>query len=264
VKGIAAVTASELTGIRVALDATTGVCVLELDTPGKLNAISGTTLDSLLTAMDWIESTDSRCVIVQGAGTTFSAGADLESYMNEVDVTRPESADEFLLRWIAVWRRLRNLSVPTLAAVRGVAYGGGLNIALACDLVMAARSTRLCQPYVRIGATADVGATWMLPQLVGLARARRLILTGEPIDATEAHAMGLIAYLVEDDAFELESRALAARLAALDPAAMKMNRLLLTQDGPSTLDAALERETQTNHERVASSAFAESLSRFRT
>jgi 2-(1,2-epoxy-1,2-dihydrophenyl)acetyl-CoA isomerase len=253
-----------LSGVHITLDDTTGVCILELESPGKMNAISGTMLKSLLVAMDWIEQSTARCVLVRGAGTVFSAGADLESYMTEVDVTRPESADEFLLLWVSVWRRLRGLSVPTLAALRGVAYGGGLNLALSCDLVMAARSTRLCQPYVRIGATADVGATWMLPQLVGLAQARRMILTGEPVNGAEAHAIGLVAYLVEDDAFDDESLALATRLASLDPAAMKANRALMRQDEPSSLDAALERELQSNHDRVASPAFAESLSRFRS
>ena len=257
-------TSPELSGVHITLDDESGVCILELDSPGKMNAISGTMLKNLLTAMDWTEQSSARCVLLRGAGTTFSAGADLESYLTEVDVTSPESADEFLLLWISVWQRLRNLSVPTLAAVRGVAYGGGLNLALSCDLVMAARTTRLCQPYVRIGATADVGATWILPQLVGLAQARRMILTGEPVNAAEAFAMGMIAYLVEDDAFDDDSLALATRLAKLDPAAMRANRALMRQDEPSSLDAALERELQSNHDRVASPAFAASLSRFRS
>jgi enoyl-CoA hydratase/carnithine racemase len=102
-----------------------------------------------------------------------------------------------------------------------------------------------------------------LPQLVGLARARRLLITGEPIDAVEAHAMGLIAYLVEDDELAAEAAALAARMAALDPAAVRANRALLRQDEPSSIDQALARERQSNHERVATPEFAESISRFR-
>jgi 2-(1,2-epoxy-1,2-dihydrophenyl)acetyl-CoA isomerase len=252
-----------LAGVTVTLNADTEVCVVELNVPDKLNAISGAMLDSLVSAMDWVDAGNGKCVLLRGAGTAFSAGADLESFFEEVDVSRPESADDFLLRWIEVAHRIRNSRVPTLAAVHGVAYGGGLNVALACDIVMAARSTRLCQPYIRIGATADVGASWLLPQLVGIAQARRLILTGEPVEAPEAHAMGMIAYVVDDDALVADSEALAARLATLDAAAMKANRALLTQDEPSSLEAALGREIQSNHDRVASSAFAESLARFR-
>lgn len=253
----------ELQGVHVSVDADTAVCTFTLSVPDKLNAISGAVLDDLIAAMDWVESSEARAVLLRGAGAAFSAGADFASYLEEVDVSRPESADEFLDRWVEVFRRLRGLDVPTVAGLHGVAYGGGLNLALACDLVMAARSTRMCEPYVRIGATADVASTWILPQLVGLARARRLLITGEPIDAVEAHAMGLIAYLVDDDELPAQSRALAERMAALDPAAVRANRSLLRQDEPSSMDQALARERQSNHERVATPAFAESISRFR-
>lgn len=257
------VTVPELSGVRLSLDETNGVAIFELNAPRKLNAISGAVLDDLITAMDWVEAAGARAVLVRGAGTAFSAGADFESYLEEVDVTDPASADDFLDRWVAVFRRLRGLSLPTVAGLHGVAYGGGLNLALACDLVMAGRSTRMCEPYVRIGATADVGASWMLPQLVGMARARRLLITGEPINAVEAHAMGLIAYLVDDDDLPAESLALAGRMAALDPAAVRANRALLLQDEPSSLEQALAREKQSNHDRVATPEFAQSISRFR-
>jgi 2-(1,2-epoxy-1,2-dihydrophenyl)acetyl-CoA isomerase len=240
-----------------------GVSVFELNAPDKLNAISGAVLDSFMTATTWVEESDARCVLLRGAGKGFSAGADFASYLDEVDVSRPESADEFLWRWIAVSQRLRTLSIPTVAAVHGVAYGGGLNIALSCDLVMVARSAKLCQPYIRIGATADVGASWLLPRLVGVAHARRLILTGEPISGEEAFAMGLVAYLADDSTLATEAAGLAARVAALDPSAMKMNRELLREDVPSSLEEAYQRETHTNHVRVASPAFAESTARFR-
>ena len=240
-----------------------GVCVFELNAPEKLNAISGAVLDSFMAATEWVVQTSARCVLLRGAGKGFSAGADFASYLDEVDVSRPESADEFLWRWIAVSQRLRNLEIPTIAAVHGVAYGGGLNIALSCDLVMVARTAKMCQPYIKIGATADVGASWLLPRLVGLAHARRLVLTGEPISGAEAFAMGLVAYLVEDDALVVESAALAARVAALDPSAMRMNRELMRQDIPGSLEEAYQRETHTNHVRVASPEFAQSVARFR-
>jgi 2-(1,2-epoxy-1,2-dihydrophenyl)acetyl-CoA isomerase len=252
-----------LEGLRVHAVGGDGVCVFELNAPDKLNAISGATLDSFLTAAAWVEATSARCVLLRGAGQAFSAGADFASYLDEVDVSRPDSADEFLWRWIAVAQRLRHLSIPTVAAVHGVAYGGGLNIALSCDLVMASRTAKLCQPYIRIGATADVGASWLLPQLVGIAHARRLVLTGEPISGADAFAMGLVAYLVEDDALPAESAALAARIAALDPSAMKMNRDLMRQDVPGSLEQAYQRETRTNHVRVASPEFVRSVARFR-
>lgn len=233
-----------------------------LDRPEVLNAMSGRVRDELRDALDAVAAGPWRCLVLRGEGRAFSSGADLGAYLDEVDVTRPDEIRAFLGAWNDVIRGIRELPVPSVAAVHGAAYGGGLNLALACDVVVAARSARLCQSYVSIGASIDLGGSWVLPRLVGLARARHLALTGTVIDADEALRSGLVAAVVEDDELLTAAREVAATIAASDPTAVAVTRRLLDGSADLGLDGALEAEVDGIVEVVAGPTFRRAVARF--
>lgn len=234
-----------------------------LDRPEVLNAMSGQVRDELATALTAVADGDWRCLVLRGEGRGFSAGADLGAYLDEVDVADPDEPRAFIDAWNDVIRRLRRLPIPSVAAVHGVAYGGGLNLALACDVVVVARSARLCQSYVRIGANVDLGGSWTLPRLVGLARARHLLLTGAVVGAEEALAMGMVAEVVEDQALLGAARDLARTIAAADPDAVRATRRLVDLGLDRGLDEALDAEAEAIARAVAGDAFQTSVAPFR-
>jgi 2-(1,2-epoxy-1,2-dihydrophenyl)acetyl-CoA isomerase len=247
--------------IRVEPDAE--VVTIVLDRPEVLNAMSGRLREELAQALDLVAAGPWQAMILRGAGRAFSAGADLGSYLDEVDVSDPASTGAYIDAWSDIILGLRELPVPSVAAVHGVAYGGGLNLALACDVVVAARSARLVQSYVDIGANVDLGGSWILPRLVGVAQARRLLMLGDQIDGDEAHAIGLVAYVVDED--ELESTALevARRLAEKDSDSLLATRRLVDANLDVDLATALRREGEGIVARVASPAFQAAVAPYR-
>ena len=161
-------------------------------------------------------ASDARVIILTGAGRGFCAGQDLNDRMvapgEPVDLGETVEAS-----WNPLIRRLATMPQPVIARVNGVAAGAGANIALACDLVVAAKSAKFIQSFAALGLIPDSGGSWHLPRLVGQARALGLALTGEPLPAATAADWGLIWKCVEDDALDAEVDALAAKLAALPP-----------------------------------------------
>jgi 2-(1,2-epoxy-1,2-dihydrophenyl)acetyl-CoA isomerase len=223
-----------------------GVLTLELHRPHVLNAMSARMRTELLQVLADVTSGPWRALVLRGAGRAFCSGADLGAYLDEVDVEDAGAVRAYISEWHRVVRGIRALPVPSVAAVHGAAYGGGCNLALACDLVVVADSALLCQPYVDIGATADLGASWTLSRLVGLARARRLVLLGEVVNAEEAVAIGLAVERVTDERLAARSADFAARLAEKDPDALLANRRLLDAGAGTSLDRALDDEVEAN------------------
>ena len=206
--------------------------VLELwfDRPERLNALDTPTVDALHAALN--DTGDAKALLIAGQGRAFSAGFDLKQ--GDVDAAAQ------ITKMQALTRVLRGLPIPSVAVLHGHAVGGGLELALACDLVVAAPEAKLRFPDVGHNFAVGGGATYLLPRLIGLARTRRLLLLGEPMSGADAYAIGLVAAL-GDDALA-EGRALAHTLAATPPGGLKMIREAIEAGLSGTLDAALDQE----------------------
>src|SRR5688572_14211223 len=182
---------------------------------------------------------DARVVILTGAGRGFCAGQDL----NDRAVAPGEAVDlgaTVEASWNPLIRRLATMPQPVIARVNGVAAGAGANIALACDLVVAATSAKFIQSFSALGLIPDSGGSWHLPRLVGQQRALGLALTGEPLPAATAAEWGMIWKCVDDDALDATVDALAARLAALPPLGLAAIKALIRSSGSRTLDEELD------------------------
>jgi 2-(1,2-epoxy-1,2-dihydrophenyl)acetyl-CoA isomerase len=184
---------------------------------------------------------DARVVVLTGAGRGFSAGQDL----NDRAVAPGEAVDlgETVQQcWNPLVRTLTSMPQPVIARVNGVAAGAGANIALACDVVVAAKSARFIQSFSAIGLIPDSGGTWALPRLVGQARALGLALTGDPLSAERAAEWGLIWKAVDDDALDAEVDVIADRLASLPPLGLAAIKEMIRTSWQYSLDEELERQ----------------------
>jgi 2-(1,2-epoxy-1,2-dihydrophenyl)acetyl-CoA isomerase len=184
---------------------------------------------------------DSRVVILTGAGRGFCAGQDLNDRAvapgQEVDLG--ETVEEC---WNPLVRHLTTMRQPVIARVNGVAAGAGANIALACDIVIAAKSAKFIQSFSAIGLIPDSGGTWALPRLVGQARALGLALTGEPLPAERAAEWGLIWKCVEDEALDSDVDGLAQKLAALPPLGLAATKEMIRSSWQHSLGDELDRQ----------------------
>jgi len=244
------------------LSATHGaVRVLTLNRPAALNSFTAAMHEVLLPALDAAAADAAvRAVVVTGAGRGFCAGQDLN------DPAMAAGADvgaviERCYRPLAT--RVRTMPVPVIAAVNGVAAGAGANFALCCDVVIAARSASFVQAFSKIGLVPDCGGTWLLPRLVGRARALALTMTGDKLPAEEAARIGLIWQCVDDAALMDTAMALANRLAALPSKALAETRRTL--DAATTMDFtdALTQEADTQRTLGHAHDFSEGVAAFR-
>lgn len=228
----------------VLVDLSEGVATVTLNRPEKLNALNDEMMEALPAAIESVaENGDVRCVVITGAGRAFCAGGDIARMASRSTGNEQRSVDS-IRRHHEASRLLHEMPKPTIAMIKGAAIGGGLAIALACDMCIAAESARLGTGFIRVALSGDYGGTWMAQRLVGVARARELYFTGEIIDGREAERIGLVNRVVPDDQLASETRALAERIAKAPPIAlahMKRNmNLALTSD----YAALLEAETQ--------------------
>jgi 2-(1,2-epoxy-1,2-dihydrophenyl)acetyl-CoA isomerase len=217
-----------------------GIARITLNRPDKLNSFNVAMHHELREVLrDYLD--DIRVVIITGAGRAFCAGQDL----NERAVASEHPVDLGVTVetcWNPLIRRLVDLQLPTIARVNGVAAGAGANVALACDIVVAARSAKFIQSFTAIGLVPDSGGTWVLPRLVGQARALGLTLTGEPLSADQAAEWGLIWKAVDDEALDAEVDALATKLAALPPLGLAETKKMIRSTWSRTLDQELNEE----------------------
>lgn len=230
-----------------------GVLTLTLNRPAALNSFTTGLHAALLTALEAAAADASvRCVVLTGAGRGFCAGQDLSDPVVAPDPD-PAAAPKDLGAVIAEWyapliQRLKSMPVPVVAAVNGVAAGAGANIALACDLVLAGQSASFIQAFAKIGLVPDSGGTWVLPRLVGRARALGLTLLGDKLSATEAERWGLIWRCVDDAALQSEAQAVADRLAGMPTRALVATRTALDAASQLALNDALAMEGQMQRE----------------
>lgn len=246
----------------VSLEIGHGVARITLNRPDKLNSFSRVMHAHLNEALAIVERDASvRAVVLQGAGRAFCAGQDLADL--SFDPAAPTKLDELIeTTFNPLIRRLQALPKPVIARIHGIAAGAGANLALACDIVVAARAASFLQAFVNIGLVPDSGGTWFLPRTVGTARALGLAMLGEKLSAEQAAQWGLIWKCVDDDALDAEIDALASKLATMPTLAIagikQMVRLAATQ----TLDAQLDLERDVQKQMGASHDYAEGVAAF--
>ena len=215
---------------------------ITLNRPDRLNSFTAAMHGELREVLANLG--DARVVVVTGAGRGFCAGQDL----NDRAVTPGEAVDlgeTVQACWNPLIRTLTSLPQPVIARVNGVAAGAGANIALACDIVVAAKSAKFIQSFSAIGLIPDSGGTWALPRLVGQARALGLALTGEPLPAERAAEWGMIWKAVEDEALDTEVDAIANKLASLPPLGLAAIKDMIRSSWQYSLDEELERQAGT-------------------
>ena len=219
----------------------THVATIAINRPDRLNTISPQVFDEIEKALAELERDESvRCLVVTGAGDrSFSAGADLTSFS---DISKAFKVWEFSRRGEEVMSRLANFSKPTIAAINGHCFGGGLELALACDFRIAAKRAKLGQTEVNLGLVPGAGGTQRLVRMLGQAKAKELVLLGTRLTSEEAATIGLVTKTVENEAFASEVREFAGRLARQAPIAIRLAKMLLNRGGDTPMDVALEME----------------------
>jgi 2-(1,2-epoxy-1,2-dihydrophenyl)acetyl-CoA isomerase len=246
----------------ILVSAATAVTTLTLNRPAALNsfttAMNAELLQALNTAAD---DPRVRCVVITGQGRAFCAGQDL----GDPAASGPGADLGALIAnyYKPLVERLRSMPVPVVAAVNGVAAGAGANLALCCDMVVAGRSASFIQAFSKIGLIPDTGGIWLLPRLVGQARALGLALLGDKVPASEAAAMGMIWQCVDDDALQATVAALAERLCRMPTAALVATRKAMADAQGMSLDGALDLEAKLQTTLGASHDYLEGVDAFR-
>lgn len=240
------------------------VCLLTLNRPAALNSFTAEMHAQLLPALEAAAADSTvRAVVITGAGRGFCAGQDLnDPAMNTPAGAAPDVGAVIERHYRPLALRVRTMPVPVIAAVNGVAAGAGANFALCCDFVLAARSASFIQAFSKIGLVPDCGGTWLLPRLVGRARALGLAMTGDKLPADEAERIGLIWRCVDDAALMDSALALAQRLAAMPVRALAETRRALDAAAPMDFGDALALEADTQRELGRGHDFAEGVAAF--
>jgi 2-(1,2-epoxy-1,2-dihydrophenyl)acetyl-CoA isomerase len=242
-----------------------GVLTLMLNRPQRLNAMSHGLIEAMQHELARArDDKDIRAVLLTGIGRGFCAGADL-SGTGPGDVGadgKPDLGTAMDRLFNPMIRAMRELPKPIVAAVNGVAAGGGANLALACDIVLAARSARFDQAFVRISLLPDLGGTWFLPHTVGDARARGLAMLGGALPAEEAERMGMVWQVVDDAALMPEAKKLAHRLAAGPTLSYAAIKKAINAAATNTLDQQLDLERDSQRALGRSEDFREGVSAF--
>ncbi len=226
-----------------------GIATLTLNRPERLNAFTAALHEALAAALDRAAGEPAvRALLITGVGRGFCAGQDLSERRPVPGEVRRDLGQGLERYYNPLIRRLRGLEKPIVAAVNGVAAGAGAGLALACDIVIAARSASFIEAFNRIGLVPDAGNTWFLPRLVGSARAMAMALTGEAVPAERAAEWGLIWKVVPDEALMAEARGLALRLAQGPTRALGLTKRALNRSGTNDLDAQLDLERDLQRE----------------
>lgn len=240
-----------------------GVAKITLSRPDKLNAFNEKMHGELRAALDAAEAeTAVRAVLLTGAGRAFCAGQDLGDRAIRPGEGPPDLGATIERFYNPLVRRLRSLRLPVVCAVNGVAAGAGANLALASDLVIAARSAKFVQPFCRLGLVPDTGGTFFLPRLVGHARAMGLALLGETISAEQAEAWGLIWRSVDDEDLMNEAGSLAKRLATQPTRGLGLIKQAFSASTANTLDEQLDLERDLQREAGRTEDYREGVTAF--
>lgn len=240
-----------------------GVAEITLDRPDVLNSFTQPMAREVQAALAAAERDGAvRSVLLTGAGRAFCAGQDLAEAVPPDGSPRPPIEDIVRGSYNPIIRAIRALEKPVVCAVNGVAAGAGANLALACDIVLAADSASFIQAFCRIGLIPDSGGTFFLPRLVGPARATALSMLGDKVSATEAQAMGLIWRVVPAASLMDEARALARQLAMQPTRGLGLLKRALNASLTNSLDEQLELEADLQAQAAATADFSEGVAAF--
>jgi 2-(1,2-epoxy-1,2-dihydrophenyl)acetyl-CoA isomerase len=239
------------------------VATLLLNRPERLNALDESLCASMNRGLEAVAREPSiRVAVITGAGRAFCAGGDIHKMAELKETHHSVSFRGFLEAGHELIRKIRRLPKPVLASVNGPAAGGGMNLALACDLRVASDRATFMQSFVRIGLHPDWGGTFLLPRLVGTGRAVEMFFLGEPLDAQEALRLGLVNSVAPHDELEAEIRKLAERLAAAPPLPLALLKQALYERLETQLDLMMEYEVQAQMKCFNTEDFSEGLRAF--
>jgi 2-(1,2-epoxy-1,2-dihydrophenyl)acetyl-CoA isomerase len=239
-----------------------GAARLTLNRPDRLNSFTVQMHAEVAQALGEVERGGARVLLITGAGRGFCAGQDLSDRAVQPGGEGVDLGVSLESRYNPLIRRLVALPMPVVCAVNGVAAGAGANIALAADIVIAARSAKFIQSFANIGLVPDSGGTWILPRLIGQARALGLALTGDPLTAERAEAWGLIWKCVDDDKLMNEAEALVAKFAAAPTTGLAATKQAIRSSWTRELDAALNHERDTQAALGRTSDYREGVAAF--
>lgn len=220
-----------------------GVATLTLNRPAQLNSFNAQMHKEVREALKQVrQSPEARCLLITGNGRGFCAGQDLSDRNVAPGAAMPDLGESIEKNYNPLIRTLRDLPMPVICAVNGVAAGAGANIALACDITLAARSASFIQAFCKIGLVPDSGGTWTLPRAVGMARAKALALLGDKLSAEQAEQWGMIWRCVDDEALQDEALKLARHLAAQPTYGLALIKRALNASASNSFDEQLNLE----------------------
>ena len=252
--------ASSSASILTSLD--DSVLTITLNRPDKLNSFTADMSQALQAALREATHENVRAVLLTGAGKGFCAGQDLSDRMVVAQGGSIDLGETIEKNWAPVIRAIRDLPKPVVCAVNGVAAGAGANLALGCDIVLAARSAKFIQPFCKLGLMPDGGGSWLLPRLIGEARAKALAMTGEPVSAEQAEAWGMIWKALPDDALMPTAREMAERLATQPTYGFALTKQAIHAGAGATLEQHLDTERDLQRLAGASPDYVEGVTAF--
>jgi 2-(1,2-epoxy-1,2-dihydrophenyl)acetyl-CoA isomerase len=240
------------------------VGLIQFNRPEKMNAIGAVTRQQLGEAIKQAERDDAiRVVVLTGSGRAFCSGADVTEMEQGGGLRTPEDVGNVLRNeYMPMLTRLRTMPKPVIAAMNGPAVGIGASFALACDIRIATPEAYLLEAFINIGLAPDGGVSWLLPRLAGTGVAYEMFFTGKPLQAADAHRLGVINRIVPADRLEAEVRELANQLAAQPRQAMAGAKRAVNHALESSYEEALEFESYLQEAQAASPEFAEGVAAF--
>lgn len=251
---------------RILLETTGGVAVITLNDPSVLNAFGQKLREDMTDAMDQVEAGSARCLVITGAGRAFCSGANLNDpdrpSRDRAAEARGEVKSDLESWYNPMFLRLRALSIPVVTAINGMAAGAGMSLALSGDIRIAARSASFLQAFARIGLVPDCGSSWLLPRMIGMARAMELSLLAERLPAETALSWGLLNRVEEDSALMPKAMDMAKALAA-GPRSAGLIRQMYWESLDNRYSEQLDLEAKLQSQAGMTSDFTEGVAAFR-
>lgn len=235
---------------------------IRLNRPTRLNSFNEEMHIAFRAALESARDSGARAILITGSGRGFCAGQDLGDRDPSKMASPPDLSSTLSKFYNPLIRLIRSLNFPVICAVNGVAAGAGANIALACDIVLAADSAKFIQSFSKVGLVPDAGGSWSLPNLLGEARAKGLALTATPLSAAKAEEWGMIWKAVPDDTLMQEARALAKSLANGPTIGLGLTKMAIQAASENTLDEQLDLEAHYQKACGETSDYAEGVSAF--
>jgi len=230
---------------------------IQLNRPDVLNAINIELMGELLNALkDFDKDSEIGCIIITGNKKAFAAGADIK------EMATQSAIDMYVRDQFATWDNIRKIKKPIIAATSGYVLGGGCELSMTCDMIVAAESTKFGQPEIKIGIIPGAGGTQRLTRAIGKAKAMEMILTGKMYSAKEMFDAGLVSKVVDDEVFLEEAQALAKEIASMPPIAVQMGKEAILKSFDTTIEGGLEYERKAFYLLFASEDMKEGMNAF--